>query len=71
MIDEAAAVAGKTRTEFMLESASRAAHDVLLDQRLFQLEARRFQRFLALLDAPPRPPEALRRLLARPAPWER
>jgi uncharacterized protein (DUF1778 family) len=39
LIDDAAAVLGKTRTEFMIESARNAATDVLLDQRLFELRA--------------------------------
>ncbi|MBP0652344.1 DUF1778 domain-containing protein, partial [Mycobacterium tuberculosis] len=38
LIDDAAAVLGKTRTEFMVESARRQAIDVLLDQRLFVLD---------------------------------
>ncbi len=32
LIDDAAAILGKTRTEFMVESARRQAIDVLLDQ---------------------------------------
>src|SRR5690242_13431500 len=41
LIDDAAAVVGKTRTEFMVESARQQAVDVLLDQRLFVLDADR------------------------------
>jgi uncharacterized protein (DUF1778 family) len=33
LIDDAAAILGKTRTEFMIETARRQAIDVLLDQR--------------------------------------
>jgi uncharacterized protein (DUF1778 family) len=36
LIDRAAQLLGKIRTEFMLESARRAAQDALLDQTLFQ-----------------------------------
>ena len=35
LIDSAAEVVGKTRTDFILESARKHAVDVLLDQRLF------------------------------------
>jgi uncharacterized protein (DUF1778 family) len=73
LIDRAAKATGKTRTEFILESAGRAAEDALLDQRMFHLTEEGHRAFLAALDAPPRP-EALaklRRLLAKPAPWER
>ena len=71
LVDRAADVAGKSRTEFILESARARAVDVLLDQRLFALEPRRYEAFMAALDAPPRPNKKLRRLLKRKAPWDR
>lgn len=71
LIDRAAAVAGKTRTDFILESARAQATDVLLDRRLFALEPARYEAFMAMLDAPPAPNDKLRRLLKRKAPWER
>lgn len=73
LIDRAAKVTGKTRTEFILESAGRAAEDALLDQRMFHLTEGEHRAFLAALDAPPRPEAVakLRELLAKPAPWER
>lgn len=68
LIDRAAARLGKSRTEFMLDSAREAAENALLDQRLFVVEESVYDAFMAALDAPPEPPEALRRLLApRPA----
>lgn len=70
LIDRAASASGKTRTEFMLEAATRAAQDILLDQRLLVVSAEDFERFTALLDAPPEPSAALRDLLTRPTPWE-
>jgi uncharacterized protein (DUF1778 family) len=71
LIDRAAAVTGKTRTEFVLEAASRAAEEILLDRRLFVLDEAAFKRFVAVLDAPAKPNPGLQRLLARKAPWER
>ncbi len=71
LIDRAAQATGKTRTEFILESATRAAEEVLLDRRVFHLDAARYQAFEKALDASPRPTKELRKLLARPAPWER
>ena len=51
LIDDAAAVLGKTRTEFMIESARREAIDVLLDQRLFVLDTGHYDAFMnALFD---------------------
>ncbi len=55
----------------MLESARRRAEDVLLDQRLFVLDADAFGRFATMLDHPPAAPAALRALLAAKPPWER
>lgn len=70
MIDQAAALAGKSRSEFMLEASRRAAADTILDRTLFRLEPAAFMRFQAMLDAPPQPSERLRKLLATRAPWE-
>ena len=47
LIDTAASVSGTTRTEFVLESARRRAIDVMLDQRLFALEADNGRRSIA------------------------
>jgi len=65
LIDEAAAVLGKTRTEFMVDSARAQAIDVLLDQRLFALDAERYDAFVAALDNPPAPGPKLKALLKR------
>lgn len=71
LIDRAAAVEGKNRTEFMLNAAIDRANDVLLSQRLFYVDEDTFRRFVAALDAPVGPNPRLERLLATPAPWER
>lgn len=71
LIDRAAEAAGKNRSEFMLDAATREAMSVLLDRRFFQLDARTFKRFAAALDAPPADNPRLRARLATKAPWER
>lgn len=71
LIDRAADALGKTRSEFILESARTHAIDVLLDQRLFTLNADQYEAFLRALDAPPAPNERLKQLLAGKAPWEK
>jgi uncharacterized protein (DUF1778 family) len=71
LIDRAAQVAGKTRTDFVLEAARRAAIDALLDRTVFTVRPKAYAEFLARLDAPPRPNERLRRTMRTPAPWER
>ncbi len=69
LIDEAAAILGKTRTEFMVDSARRQAINVLLDQRLFVLGADRYDAFLNALDSPPAPGPKLQALLRRTPAW--
>lgn len=71
LIDDAAAVLGKTRTEFMVESARREAVNVLLDQRLFVLDDERFDTFVHALDNPPPPGPKLRALLRRAPGWRK
>jgi uncharacterized protein (DUF1778 family) len=70
LIDEAAAVLGKTRTEFMIDSARALAIDVLLDQRLFVLDGKRYEAFVQALDNPPAPGPRLRALLRRAPAWQ-
>lgn len=71
LIDDAAAVLGKTRTEFMVESARRQAIDVLVDQRLFGLDSERYDAFLHALDNPPAPGPKLRSLMRRVPVWQK
>jgi uncharacterized protein (DUF1778 family) len=71
LIDTAAAAVGKSRTEFMLESARQHAIDVLLDQRLFVLSAEQHKAFLQVLDHPPPPNATLRKLMSGKSPWEK
>ena len=70
LIDRAASVLGKHRTEFVLDAACREAENVLLDQRMFMLDAAAYRRFVALLNSPPRENEKLRPLLLKKAPWD-
>lgn len=70
LIDEAAQTLGKTRTEFMIDTARRQAIDVLLDQRLFVLETGAYDAFVQALDNPPAPGPKLKRLMARKPVWQ-
>jgi uncharacterized protein (DUF1778 family) len=71
LIDRAAQALGRSRSEFMLEAASRAATAALLDQRFFMLDETAFKRFVTVLDKPVADPARLRRLLTTRAPWDR
>lgn len=69
LIDHAATLLGKNRSDFMLEAACSAAQAVILDQVFFSLNTDKFQQFTAMLDAPPSPNPGLERLMAVTAPW--
>ena len=71
LIDRAADVVGKTRSDFILESARKHAVDVLLDQRLFSLDSKQYDDFLRVLDEPPASNVRLKQLLASKSPWEK
>lgn len=71
MIDDAARALGKTRTEYMVETARRQAIDVLLDRRLIELEAANFNSFAAALDTPSAPGPKLQALMSRKPAWEK
>ena len=70
LIDQAAQLLGKKRSDFMLEAACEKARGVMLDQVFFTLNAQDFQRFHKLLDAPVAANPGLERLLATKAPWD-
>ena len=69
LIDQAATLLGKNRSDFMLEVACDKAQEVLLDQVFFRLDAGQFQQFVRRLDAPPQASPGLERLMAVKAPW--
>ncbi|MCX7270955.1 MAG: DUF1778 domain-containing protein [Burkholderiales bacterium] len=70
LIDHAATLLGKNRSDFMLEAACERAQSVLLDQVFFGLDTEKFQQFTALLDAPTSANAGLERLMAVKPPWD-
>ena len=70
LFDWAAKAQGKTRTDFILEAARRAAEETMLDRTLVQVSAEAYQDFLARLDAPPKPNARLKKTMQTKAPWE-
>ena len=71
LIDRAAEIQGKNRTDFVLTAARKAAEETLLDQTVFVLEAKDYKEFIARLDAPASPNSRLLGSLGSAAPWER
>ncbi len=70
IIDRAAKIAGKSRTEFMVEASRRAAQETLLDANLIVVDGKTFEQFRAIFDAPAKPNERLQKLMNLKAPWE-
>ncbi len=70
LIDRAAQLSDKNRTDFVLDAARRAAEDALLDRTVLTVGPKAYRQFLARLDAPPRPNKRLLKSLQTPAPWE-
>ncbi len=64
LIDRAAQLLGKSRSDFVLEAACEKARSVVLDQVFFSLDEDRLKQFTAMLDAPPAPNPGLERLMA-------
>lgn len=71
LIDRAAKVRGKNRTDFMLDAARTAAEEALLDQAIITVSPEAYATFLARLDMAPQPNERLRKTMQAPAPWEK
>lgn len=70
LIDQAARLTGKTRTDFVLDAARHAAEEALLDRTVFMVSAEAYADFVARLDEPPEANERLVRTLKTPAPWD-
>jgi uncharacterized protein (DUF1778 family) len=69
LIDRAAEAMGKTRSEFVLDTARREAEEVLREQRVFHLDATAWKAFMTELEQPPKDNPKLRELFSRKAPW--
>lgn len=70
LIDYAAELLGKSRSDFMLESACNNAKNVILDRTLFQLEEQKFNQFLTALEQPI-DQTLVDKLLAVNSPWDK
>jgi uncharacterized protein (DUF1778 family) len=71
LLREAASVARRSISEFVLESALARAEETLADRRRFGLDAERWAAFMEALDAPARPLPQLQKLLTEPSVFER
>jgi len=70
MIDRAAGLRGRSRTDFVRDAAVRAAEDVLMENRLIRMSPEGFADFIAVLSGPATPAPEMVDVAKRPAPWE-
>ncbi len=70
MIDRAAGLRGRSRTDFVREAAVRAAEEVLMENRLIRMSPEGFAEFVGVLATRAAPVPELVELMRRPAPWE-
>ncbi len=70
LIDQAAKLLGKNRSDFMLEAACERAQSILLDQVYFQIIEGQFTQFLELLDTATEYNSGLEKLLTVQPPWK-
>jgi uncharacterized protein (DUF1778 family) len=70
LIDRAAELVGKNRTDFVLDAARHAAEDVVLDRTAFMMNPKAYAEFVARLNANPKPNAQLRKTMKTPTPWK-
>jgi len=70
IIDRAAGLRGRSRTDFIREAAVRAAEETILETALIRMSAAGFTAFIEALSAAPRVVPEMVELMERKAPWE-
>ena len=70
IIDRAATLRGRSRTDFVREAAVRAAEDVLMESMPIRMSPAGFDAFMAALSGPATPVPEMIELFLRAAPWE-
>jgi uncharacterized protein (DUF1778 family) len=70
IIDRAARLRGRSRTDFMRDAAVRAAEDVLMETTPIRMSAEGFDAFMAAVSGPAAPAPEMVELFRRAAPWE-
>ena len=70
IIDRAAGLRGRSRTDFIREAAVRAAEDVLMENTLIRMSSRGFKAFLQAITGPAKPVPEMVELARRVPPWK-
>jgi uncharacterized protein (DUF1778 family) len=70
IIDRAAALRGRSRTDFVRDAAVRAAEEVLMETAPIRMSPGGFKAFMAAMSGPAIPVPEMTELFQRAAPWE-
>ncbi|AYG62281.1 DUF1778 domain-containing protein [Rhizobium jaguaris] len=70
MIDRAASLRGRSRTDFVRDAAVRAAEQVVMEQGLVRMSSEGFADFMEVLSRPATSVPEMVKLAQRPAPCE-
>jgi len=70
IIDRAAGLCGRSRTDFVRDAAVRAAEEVLMESTLVRMTPEGFKAFMKALSGATRPAPEMVELVRRRAPWE-
>src|SRR5271166_4370283 len=70
IIDRAAGLRGRSRTDFVREAAVRAAEEVLMESTLVRMSPKAFSAFMSAISGPPTAPPAMIELFRRKSPWD-
>lgn len=70
VIDRAATLRGRSRTDFVRDAAVRAAEDVLMETVPLRMSPAGFKAFMAALSGPAKAVPEIVELFRRQAPWE-
>ena len=70
LIDRAASLRGRSRTDFMREAAVLAAEETVMEHSMVRMSPEGFEEFMAAMSAPAVPVPAMVEILRRPSPWK-
>jgi uncharacterized protein (DUF1778 family) len=70
IIDRAARLRGRSRTDFVRDVAVRAAEEIILETTLIRMSPSGFEAFLEAISGPGKPVPEIVETMRRQAPWE-
>lgn len=71
IIDRAAKIRGKNRSDFILSAARREAEETIFEQTLIKINPEAYSEFLKRLDKTPMPNARLIKTMQTKAPWDK